>query len=515
MLKSNSQPDSLYSADQARELDRLAMADFGLKDGVLMERAGLVAFRLLRFCWPRARKLLVVAGPGNNGGDGFVVARLAIALGYKVKVLTTVALDHYKGDAGKALKRLQQSLQESLQATGSKILHSVQALDNDTSYNGRADVIVDAMFGIGLDRQPDGDYLALINWMNDQHSPVLAIDIPSGLHADTGSIFEQAVQASATISFIGLKTGLVTGRGPQVCGQLYFDDLDLPQAVYENIRPVAKTVSIGNLPPLPEMQMDTHKARQGHVLVLGGDKSMAGAAAMAGEAAYRCGAGMVRVICHEVSLTQVSFRPEIMVTGTNDKTPVTKNHFNKANALVIGPGLGQRPWGLSLFSKALDQESMPMVVDADGLRWLAANPQHRQNWVLTPHAGEAAALLGTNTTAIQSDRLLAARQISEKYGGTCILKGAGTVIADVSEDQVMIVRAGNPGMATGGMGDVLSGIVAALMGLGLTPFNSAVQGAWIHSTAGDQAALAVGERGLMATDLFNTIPEQMARLAHN
>lgn len=504
MLRSSTQPDSLYSAKQARELDRLAMVDFGLKNGVLMERAGLVAFRLLRFCWPRARKLLIVAGPGNNGGDGFVVARLAIELGYKVKLIATVALDRYKGDAGEALK--------SLQVTGVTISGSVHELESVTSYNGRADVIVDAMFGIGLDRKPDGDYLALINWINDQHSPVLAIDIPSGLHADTGSIPEQAIQADATISFVGLKTGLVTGRGPHVCGQLYFDDLDLPQAVYENIEPVAKTVSIRNLPSLPEIQMDTHKTRQGHVLVLGGDKSMAGAAAMAGEAAYRCGAGLVRVICHEVSLTQVSFRPEIMVTGTNDKTPAPKSLFAKASVLVLGPGLGKRPWGLSLFSKALDQESVPMVVDADGLRWLAANPQRRQDWVLTPHVGEAAALLDTTTTIIQSDRLLAARQVSEKYGGTCILKGAGTVIADASENQVLIVRAGNPGMAAGGMGDVLSGIVAALMGLGSSPFNSAVQGAWIHSTAADLAALAIGVRGLMATDLFDTIPAQMAML---
>ncbi|MFV1992772.1 MAG: NAD(P)H-hydrate dehydratase [Acidiferrobacterales bacterium] len=511
MLKSNSQPDSLYSAEQARELDRIAMTDFGLKDGVLMERAGLAAFQLLRFCWPRARKLLVVAGPGNNGGDGFVLARLAITLGYKVKLIATVAPDHYKGDAGKALK----GLQESLQATGGTILNSIHELETDTTYSGRADVIVDAMFGIGLDRQPGGDYLAIINWINDQDSPVLAIDIPSGLHADTGSILEQAVQANATISFIGLKTGLVTGRGPQVCGQLYFHDLDLPQAVYENIEPVARTVSVRNISHLPFLQRDTHKARQGHVLVLGGDKSMAGAAAMAGQAAYRCGAGLVRVLCHETSLTQVSFSPEIMVTGTSDKTPIPKNVFAKANALVLGPGLGQRPWGLSLFSKALDQESLPMVVDADGLRWLAANPQYRHNWVLTPHAGEAAALLGVNTIIIESDRLLAARQISEKYGGSCILKGAGSVITDAAEDQVRIVRAGNPGMATGGMGDVLSGIIAALMGLGLSPFNSAVTGAWIHGNAADQAAIVMGERGLMATDLFKTIPEQMARLEQN
>ena len=507
MLRSNSQPDSLYSAEQARELDRLAMTDFGLKDGVLMERAGLAAFQLLRFCWPRARKLLVVAGPGNNGGDGFVVARLAIELGYKVKLITTVARDQYQGDAGRALK--------GLQATGGTILHSVHELETDTTYNGQADVIVDAMFGIGLDRKPGGDYLAIINWINDQDNPVLAIDIPSGLHADTGSIFEQAVQANATISFIGLKTGLVTGCGPRFCGQLYFHDLDLPRAVYQNIKPVARAVSVSNISRLPDIQKDTHKARQGHVLVIGGDKSMAGAAAMAGQAAYRCGAGMVRVLCHEVSLTQACFRPEIMVTGSSDDAPVPKNVFARANALVLGPGLGQRPWGLSLFSKALDHESLAMVVDADGLRWLAANPQYRQNWVLTPHAGEAAALLGTSTTIIQSDRLLAARQISEKYGGSCILKGAGTVIADVSEDQLMIVRAGNPGMATGGMGDVLSGIIAALMGFGLSPFNSAVAGAWIHSTAADQAAMVIGERGLMATDLFNYIPGQIAVLSRN
>lgn len=503
MLKSNLQPDSLYSAAQSRELDRIAMEDYGLKDGILMVRAGEAAFQVLRFCWPRARKIVVYAGPGNNGGDGFVLAQLAIELGLDVKVIILTAAGNYKADAGQALKNLH------------AISNTLPTI-NDVG-NWRPDVVVDAIFGTGLDRKPVGDSLAAINWINQQDTPVLALDIPSGLSADTGSAFGEVVQAEATISFIGLKAGLVTGLGPQVCGNLYFHDLDVPDAIYNDITPMAKTFSISNSASLPELKIDTHKHKQGHVLVLGGDKGMAGAAAMTAEAAYRCGAGLVSIVCHENSVQQVRFRPEIMVMtcGESDTNKTIGQQLEKANVAVLGPGLGQRDWGQSLFSKVLDHETLPLIVDADGLRWLASNRQTRQNWVLTPHPGEAAALLDTNTKQILSDRIQAARNITKKYGGVCILKGAGTIIADEHEEQVVIIRAGNPGMATGGMGDVLAGVLAALMGLGESPFDAAQQGAWIHSTAADRSAGNFGQRGLMATDLLDSIAEQVEALPTN
>lgn len=501
MLKCNRQPDSLYSAAQSRELDRIAMEDFGLKDGILMTRAGAAAFQVLRFCWPRAGKILVYAGPGNNGGDGFVLAQMAIENGLDVKVIILTAPEKYKGDADRALK--------ALQATGSTTLANTNELGD-----WQADVIVDAIFGTGLDREPAGDSLAAIQWINQQQAPVLALDIPSGLGADTGSAFGEVVQADATISFIGLKTGLVTGHGPQACGNLYFHDLEVPVATYENIKAVARSFSKNNCPPLPQLKKDTYKQRQGHVLVLGGDKSMAGAVAMAAEAAYRGGAGLVSIVCNESASQQICIKPEIMTMACteSDSNKIINQQLTRASVVVLGPGLGQESWGQSVFSQALDQKTLPMVVDADGLRLLARNPQHRKAWVLTPHPGEAAALLDTSINHIQSDRLQAARNISKVYGGVCVLKGAGTVIASECEEQLVIIRAGNPGMATGGMGDVLAGLIAALMGMDLSPFASAQLGAWIHSVAADEAISVFGERGLMATDLPGYISRQLAAL---
>jgi NAD(P)H-hydrate epimerase len=501
MLKSSIQPDSLYTAAQSRELDRIAMEDYGLKGGILMARAGAAAFRVFRFCWPRVRKLLVYAGPGNNGGDGFVLAQLAIEHGLDVKVVSLSTPENYKGDAAQAL--------EAMLTTGGLPLANTNDLGD-----WQADVIVDAIFGTGLDRAPAGNSLIAINWINQQTAPVLTLDIPSGLDADTGSALGEVIQAEVTISFIGLKIGLVTGRGPQLCGDLYFHDLELSAEIYNNITAKAKSFSILNSAPLAQLKKDTYKHNQGHVLVVGGDKGMAGATTMAAEAAYRCGAGLVSIICHEDSVQQTHSRPEIMLIarGESDTKKSIGKQLGKANMIVLGPGLGQRAWGQSLFSKVLEQETLPLVIDADGLRWLASNPQHRTNWVLTPHPGEAAALLEATTDQVQANRLQAAKNISKKYGGVCVLKGAGTVISSEHNDQVIIIRAGNPGMATAGMGDVLSGLIAALVGQGASAFNAAQQGAWIHSAAADEAVINLGRRSLLATDLFDYIASQVESL---
>lgn len=495
MLKSNLQPDSLYSAAQSRELDHIAMEKHGLNDGILMERAGEAAFRTLRFCWPRANKLLILAGPGNNGGDGFVVARLAIELGLEVKVVCLVDPDLYKGDAGNALKRLLE--------TDNSLLTTLDAISS-----WQADVIIDAVFGTGLARAPAGQCLAAIQWMNNYSAPVLALDIPSGLSADTGSAISEVVQAQATLCFIGIKVGLVTGQGPQVTGQLYFNNLDLPESVYKTITPVARSFSIHSSTHLPELKVTTHKHKQGHVLVVGGDQGMAGAAVMAAEAAYRSGAGLVSIFCHVDSLKQIVFPPEVLVSSCGDGSHETCDklfgkQLKKIKVVVLGPGLGQRDWSRSLFSKVLEYPAIPLVIDADGLRCLASNQQKRGNWVLTPHVGEAAALLETTTEQIESDRLLAARKITHKYGGVCVLKGAGSVIASEHETQPVIIRAGNPGMATAGMGDILSGLIAAITVQGLPLFESAQLATWLHARAADEAIKEKGKRGLMATDLFD------------
>jgi len=501
MLKSSIQPDSLYSSQQSRELDRIAMQEFELGNGVLMARAGAAAFQLLRTCWPRSNKVLVFAGLGNNGGDGFVLAQLGHAAGLDVKVVMLVEANRYKGDADKALK--------DLLATGHKPLTSHEQLGQ-----WQPEVIVDGLFGTGLDRAPEGLTVSFIDWINRQPLPVLALDIPSGLNADTGIAPGAVVQASCTLSLIGLKPGLLTAQGPQYCGTVYFHDLDIPPAVYQRVTPVAKTFSPRHAEPLPPLRSDTHKFRQGHVLVAGGDVGMAGAPCLAAEAAYRSGAGLVSMLCHTNTMKQLRVRPEIMVTTSpeNDQHNRIARRLHNVSVVVLGPGLGQRSWGESLFAKTLDHASQPMVVDADGLRWLANNPQRRTNWVLTPHPGEAAALLQTTVAAVQANRFQAAKKISETYGGVCILKGAGSVIACEDIDQFTLIREGNPGMATGGMGDVLAGIIAGLIGLGSTPRASARTGAWVHASAADLALKEQGRRGLMASDLLPHIAGQIAQL---
>lgn len=493
MLKSNLQPESLYSAAQSRELDRIAMEDCGLNDGILMEKAGTIAFQVLRFSWPRAMKVLVIAGPGNNGGDGFVVARTAAEHGLDVKVVLLIPANQYKGDAANALEKM-----------SSADIISLSAVSELQGW--QPDVIVDGIFGTGLNREPAVKYLAVIRYINQQPAPVLSLDIPSGLSADTGCPFAEVVQASATISFIGLKPGLVTGQGPQVCGSLYFHNLDVPDEVYENIKPVARVFSPGAKHSIPSLSKTTYKHKQGHVLVAGGDEGMAGAAVMAAEAAYRCGAGLVSLVSHKNTGQQLRIKPEIISIPLVDSFRKHSEVLTKANAIIIGPGLGLAEWGQALFSNVMDSKKIPMVVDADGLRWLANNPQRRKNWVLTPHPGEAAVLLDVSTNEIEADRLQTAINITKKYGGVCVLKGAGTIIASEYENQVFIIRAGNPGMATGGMGDVLAGVIGALMGSGLSIIDSAKVGAWIHGTAADKAAADLGERSLLATDLFEYIP---------
>lgn len=463
-------------------IDRRAIDQLGIPGFELMTRAGAAAFAMLRRRWPAARRLRVVCGAGNNGGDGYLVARDALASGLSVDL---VALDTPRaGDAARA--------REAFEALGG-IVHPL----TDWSALPPADVIVDAIYGTGLNRAPAGEAASAIEAINASGLPVLALDVPSGLSADTGACPGVAVHAAATASFIVHKRGLHTYRA-EVAGEVELFDLGLPRSILE--APDARLLEPAALPRRPR---DSHKGGNGHVLAIGGDHGTGGAVRMAAEAALRTGAGLVSVATREENVPAMNAaRPELMAHGVNGPQAL-QPMLEKASVIALGPGLGQSAWGHALWTTALDA-GLPTVLDADGLNLLHAEPRPLPvRVVLTPHPGEAGRLLGVATADVQADRFAAGREIAKRYRAVVVLKGNGSLIVS-AEGEVAVCPWGNPGMASGGMGDTLTGIVAGLMGQGCEPYEAACLGVGLHARAADVAARA-GERGLLAGDLLDPL----------
>ncbi len=481
-------PIELYRAAQVRELDRIAIEERGIPGYTLMSRAGEAAFALLRQRWPHVHQVAVVCGGGNNGGDGYVIARLLRQAGLKVRLLTLADPSTLRGDA-------QTAWQEAHAAEVPTAPFNIESLKG-------AELLVDAILGTGLEREVKGIWRTAIEAMNTHPTDILAIDIPSGLHADTGTILGVAIQAAATISFIGLKQGLFTGQGPACCGEIHFADLGVPADIYPALHPACWRYAGQDLPQwLAPRPRSAHKAQFGHVLLIGGDLGMAGAVRMAAEAAARAGAGLVSVATRAVHAgLQAAVRPELMVHGIENCAELDAL-LNRATVVAIGPGLGRGDWGRALLQTVLSCDK-PLVLDADALNLLAIEPTFHSNWVLTPHPGEAARLLKMTPTEVEADRFAAVEDLALRFGGIAVLKGAGSLIASKSDGLVALCAVGNPGMATGGMGDVLTGIIASLLAQGLPPFIAAKAGVYVHGEAGNLAAQHGGERGLLATDLL-------------
>ncbi len=478
---------ALYQTSQIRELESCIYSK-GIKTDVgLMNKAGGTAFRVLLDYWPSARSILVVAGRGNNGGDGFVLARLAKEAGLAVYLLTLACLSEYQGPAKKAAKAC--------------IEAGVCLTEYTGSLEPAVDVVVDAVLGIGLNKEVSGTYATVIQQINAIKKPVLSLDVPSGLDVDTGSIRGVAVDADVTVTFIALKAGLLTYRGVAQCGTLICDDLGLCTQVFSKVAPIATLIDWQELSnQLPKRQRDSHKGCYGHVLIIGGDYGMAGAVQLAAEAALRVGAGLVTVATRPEHVSIVnSYRPEIMcfpLLQEEDLEPL----LERATLIVIGPGLGKTKWAWQLLQVVL-RGRHPVVLDADALNLLANTPRQLPYSVLTPHPGEAARLLNTSVAAVQADRFKAAAALQRRYGGVIVLKGAGSIVQ--SDDALPSVCSfGNPGMASGGMGDVLSGVIGGLIAQQWSLSLSAKLGVMVHALAADRAAKEGGERGLLASDLM-------------
>lgn len=482
----NTLPHTLYRSEQVRELDRIAIEEHKLPGFTLMSRAGQVAFDALRNHWPQARSLAVVCGPGNNGGDAYIVARLAHEAELSVQLFYLGEPEQLSGDARTAADAARK-------AGVSMQVYKNQALDD---YG----LIVDGLLGTGLSKEVQGLFRLVIEKVNAASCPVLSLDIPSGLDADSGRVLGTAINADVTISFIALKRGLFTADGSEYCGELLFDDLDIPAQVYEALQPSAQRIDHCLLSEsLKPRSRTAHKGDFGHVLVIGGEQGMAGAARLAGEAAARVGAGLVSIATRasHAALLNIS-RPELMCHGIEDIGDLNRL-LDRATVVAIGPGLGQGPWGQAMLSRILDCHK-PLVLDADALNLLAIEPARREQWVLTPHPGEAARLLGCSSEDIQQDRFSAVAALQASYGGVCVLKGAGSLILD-NEASMALCSDGNPGMAIGGMGDALTGIIAGLIAQNLSLADAARLGVCLHAAAADEAARE-GERGLLASDLM-------------
>lgn len=474
--------DMLYRAAQIRQAERSAIDDLAIPGLQLMRSAGLAAFEQLRRRWPECRKLTVFCGTGNNGGDGYVIAGLALQAGYVVSLHSIGDVETLKGDA-------LASYRDFLKAGGAVDKFSADSVLSDS-------IIVDALLGTGLNRQVGDEYSTAIAAINAANCSVLAVDVPSGLHADTGCVMGCAVKADLTVTFIGLKCGLFSGEAADYCGEIVCSDLAVPDAVFAGIAPAARLLAKMPLPPRPRC---AHKGHFGHVLLIGGNAGYSGAIRLAGEAALRSGAGLVSIASRAAHSAVLNIgRPELMCHGVESPAEL-QPLLDRASVVAIGPGLGQDEWAQSLFVAVMASEK-PSVIDADALNLLARQPNKKHNRILTPHPGEAARLLACSTQDIAADRFAAATAMQNRYGGVCVLKGAGSLIADGTN--LSVSANGNPGMASGGMGDVLTGVTAGLLAQGLSLADAARLAVYVHGEAADRLAAEYGERGLLASDLL-------------
>jgi len=483
--------DALYNAKSVRELDRLAIQQFGIPSIVLMKRAGRAAFDELLDAWGVPSLITVFCGSGNNAGDGYIVAALAAEKGIATRVVELAAVEKLSADAVLA------------RDYSEKAGVALQGFDAEIElYEG---VIVDALLGTGFKKPMREQYADAIHCINNAALPVLSIDLPSGLCSDTGSAKDAAVKADISVTFIAAKQGMFSGRGPALCGEIIYHSLDIDEQLFEQQPSTAELMNLDDLLEIyPHRDADAYKNQFGHAMVIGGDQGYGGAALMASEAALRTGAGLVSVATRPEHVAAILARqPEIMASGIisgQELEPL----LDKPTVLILGPGLGRSPWSEQLLQKAV-ATGLPMVVDADALNIIAEgrvvpNPDGSR-WVMTPHPAEAARLLKISVAEVQADRFSAVRELQKKFNAVVLLKGAGTLIASADNRKIMVCPYGNPSMATAGMGDMLSGIVGGLLAQGLEPSQAAQLGCCLHSAAADLAVEEQGTRGLVATDI--------------
>lgn len=480
----------LLTVEQARQADLMAIEGRGIPARILMENAGRGAFEALKKYVPdlQSKKVAVVCGRGNNGGDGRVVAGLLQAAARSVRVLDSDSF-------------------------------SPAAIQD-------ADIVVDALFGTGLSREVQGPEKAVVEEINRSGKWVMALDVPSGLSAETGKPLGAAVRADVTVMMGRPKTGLVLPEAASYVGQLEVVDIGIPPEVYGSFPVRDHWIAAEDVRPFfGPRRPDTHKGTYGHVLLVGGSETKAGAILLAGKAALRTGAGLATVALPDKAFRKSPLRPPFSKGGRGDFLELmyepqvshrsggfSRKAFPKIlklgegkGAIAVGPGMGVNVDTKAIVAGLVKKVKTPMVLDADALNGLAAGSPLHKNFILTPHPGEMSRLTGLSTAAIQKDRIGVARDFAVKRRAVLVLKGFRTLVA-TPEGEIFVNSTGNPGMATAGMGDVLTGVVASLLTQGFSPKDAAVAGVWIHGSAGDRVAGRLGDRGLLASDVMDEIP---------
>lgn len=492
-LSKRSLSQSLYCAEEVSSGEVAAAEKSGLTMRSLMAAAGRAVFDQMREHVAEGAKIAVCCGEGNNGGDGYVVARLAAQQGYRVSVFAL--------KPQRQLEHVQTNDAEHARQAWRDLGQQEQCFDafNADDYH----IIIDAVFGIGLSRPLEGNLERWVQAVNKSTVPVIAVDIPSGLDADTGHVMGAAINATATVTMVAKKRGLYTAKGPAHCGTIYLADLGVGQA-FLDANAARWQLAGGNAYAdwLGARKRDSHKGDFGHVLVVGGSAGMSGAASLAMQAALRTGAGKVSVACQRESAPIIAVtQPEAMVHAVEQVDQLTPL-LEKSTVVVLGPGLGQSEWAQRMFNHVINTKHRVTVIDADGLNLLALNPQKTDRFVLTPHPGEAARLLKTSVDDVEQDRFATVESLRQRFGGQVLLKGAGSLIA--SDRGNFVIDRGSPALASGGMGDCLSGVIGALLAQQLAPGQAIIAGAYWHAIAGEFCG-EQGERGTLASDLLTPL----------
>ncbi len=513
----------LVTADEMRRMDRMTIQDFGIPGLVLMENAGRQAADVLlqTFSGGGPLDVGVVSGRGNNGGDGFVMARVLASRGCSVTVYVLSSRERIAGDALENLLRIE--------AMGIEILWLVSESDllRVEARLCAHDVLVDALLGTGLNQEVRGLYRTAIDMLNRSKKPILAVDLPSGLDADSGKPLGCCVQAHTTVTFAFPKVGHLLLPGAAFTGNLHIVDIGIPALVVDRVGPQHARLRLGdfsdvvrNRPP------EIHKGRTGHCLIVAGSRGKAGAAGLAARGALRAGAGLVTLAC-PASIQPIlhGFLMEAM-TEALAETPAGALDVDalrfllelaaSKSVLAVGPGIGQSEPTVRLVREIVAESPIPLVIDADGLNALAGDTdilrRAKHPPVLTPHPGEMARLVGVSVPDIQADRIGHARRFAERYGCYVILKGARSLVA-LPDGFVYVNPTGNPGMATAGMGDVLTGMVAGLMAQGFGQKTSCAAAVYLHGFCGDRLARDKGPRGFLASELADVLPTLFRELA--
>lgn len=488
----------VVTGKEMKNIDTYTIQKTGIPSLVLMERAAYMLTERMKENLSGDERILCVCGAGNNGGDGIAAARILFSQGYK-------AAFYMAGNPEKWTDETKKQIQ---------IVRNAGVPEYNELNLTHVQVIVDGLFGIGLSnnvREPYSEIIYTINrWRSEKaERQVWSVDIPSGVSSDTGQILGAAIRADATVTFGFLKRGLILYPGREMAGRRYTEDIGFPEKALKENFPAGFTCDVPDLKQLPERKNDSNKGTYGKILIIAGSKNMSGAVCFSGRAAYYTGAGLVRILTEEANRVIIqTCLPEAMISVWEDMNEKTlKDAISWADAIVIGPGLGKSPQMAERMEQVLKLADKPLVMDADGLNLLAEHEAWYQLLpkfaVLTPHMGEMSRLTGISIEELKADRAACAQKFAAAHGIICVLKDSSTVVSDGK--RICFNRSGNHGMATGGSGDVLAGVIGALIGAGADPFKAACLGVYLHGYAGDLAAEMCSARGMTATDLIDNL----------